>query len=82
MEREVAGLKPATAPVASRDVAAASALLWGLTPLLTGTREVRELEQLLLREDLVRRGAIVVFVNVSTDLGRSDANFLNVQRVG
>jgi pyruvate kinase len=83
--RLLAALRPPMqvfAATASRDVAAASALLWGLTPLLTATRDVHELEQLLLQEDLVRRGAIVVFVNVSTDLGRSDANFLNVQRVG
>jgi hypothetical protein len=30
---------------------------------------------------LVRSGATVVFVNVSAELNRTDANFINVQRI-
>jgi len=37
---------------------------------------------LLVGRQLVSSGSIVVFVNISGELDRTDANFLNVQRFG
>jgi len=37
--------------------------------------------QELVARGLVRRGAAVVLVSISTDLGRSDANYLKLQRL-
>jgi pyruvate kinase len=82
--RLLAALRPAMpvfAATGSIDVVGACAILWGVTPLLTSAVEIRELEQLLLERNLVRSGAIVVVVNVSAELTRTDANFINVQRV-
>ena len=82
--RLLAGLRPSMpvfAATASRDVAGACMMLWGVTPLLTPACEIGELEQLLLERNLVSSGAVVVIVNVSAELNRTDANFINVQRV-
>jgi hypothetical protein len=57
------------------------ALFWGVTPVVTPLRESEALERLLVERQLVRRGSTIVFINVSADLDRTDANFLNVQRV-
>ena len=64
------------------EVAGALTMYWGLTPIVTPERDVQVLERLVLERRLVPPGAIVVFVNVSADLDRVDANFLNVQKVG
>jgi pyruvate kinase len=83
--RMLAALRPSTqvfAVTPSPDVAGASSLLWGVTPLLTSAFELDELEQLLVGRQLVSSGSIVVFVNISGELDRTDANFLNVQRFG
>jgi hypothetical protein len=58
------------------------ALFWGVTPVVTSLRDTEALERYLIERQLVRRGSTVVFINVSADLDRTDANFLNVQRVG
>ena len=49
----------------------------GLTP----ERSAAALERVLVEAGLVARGAVVVFINVSPELNRPDANFLNVQKV-
>jgi pyruvate kinase len=64
----------------SLDVVGAMTLLWGVTPTLTTAHEISEIEQLLIERRLVRRGSLVVFVNISVELDRADANFINVQR--
>ena len=82
--RLLASLRPRTdvfAATSNADTAAASALLWGITPLLTEASTTDELQVLLVSEGLVGRGSIVVFVNVSAELDRRDANFINVQRL-
>jgi pyruvate kinase len=82
--RLLAALRPATpvfAATGSADVVGACSVLWGVTPLLTGACEIPELEQVLVAQNRVRSGAAVVFVNVSAELNRTDANFINVQRV-
>jgi pyruvate kinase len=77
---------------ASDSVAGQSTLLWGITPVLTSmsqmssalsaASQIEELEHLLVDRGLVASGATVVFVNVSTALNRTDANFVSVQRIG
>ena len=73
---------PVFAATPRADVAGALTMYWGLTPIVTPERDVQALERLALERHLVAPGAIVVFVNVSADLDRVDANFLNVQKVG
>jgi pyruvate kinase len=83
--RMLAALRPSTqvfAVTSTADVVGASSLLWGVTPILTAACEIQDVEQLLLARQLVNRGSVVVFVNVSGELNRTDANFMNLQRVG
>ena len=72
---------PIFAAAPGTDVASTLALFWGVTPVVTPLRESEALERLLVERQLVRRGSTIVFINVSADLDRTDANFLNVQRV-
>jgi hypothetical protein len=67
---------------ARAEVAGELAMFWGLYPLVTPDRDPEGLERCLLERQLLRPGSTVVFVNVSADLDRSDANFLNVQKIG
>jgi pyruvate kinase len=73
---------PIYAATASDRVAGRLALFWGVAPVLTGEREIERLEGILLERRLLPAGAVVVFVNVSADVSRLDANFVNVQRIG
>ena len=75
---------PAPVFAATNDatVAATLSLFWGITPIVTSLHDSEQLEQYLVERRLVAAGATVVFVNVSPDLDRADANFLNVQRIG
>jgi pyruvate kinase len=58
------------------------ALLWGVTPVLAPERKFRELGPYLREHGYLDAGAVVVLVNISHEMQRADANFLNVQRVG
>jgi pyruvate kinase len=58
------------------------ALLWGVTPLVAVNHDPVALARTLSTCADVSPTAVVVFVNVSVDLGRADANFLNLQRLG
>jgi pyruvate kinase len=81
--RLLSALRPSTqvfAATSNADLVGACSLQWGVTPLLTPVCEFDELEQLLVSSGLVKSGAVVVFVNVSAELNRSDANFIKVQR--
>jgi pyruvate kinase len=83
--RLLAALRPPAPIVAvtgNDDVAGELAMYWGLYPLVTPARDVDALERYLLERQIVPSGSTVVFVNVSPDLDRSDANFLNVQKIG
>jgi pyruvate kinase len=73
---------PVFAATADHRVAGTLALHWGVTPVLTPERDVEGLERVLLERRAITAGAVVVFVNVSPDLNRTDANFLNLQKVG
>lgn len=83
--RLLASLRP-SAPVfaatQSAEVAGTLALFWGVTPVMTSEREFESLERHLIAQRLVAPRSVVVFINVSPELNRSDANFLNVQRIG
>lgn len=68
-----------------------ASLLWGIRPLLaavpgpdervTSESKIDQLEHTLVERGLVHVGAVLVFVNVSTELARTDANFVTVRRV-
>jgi pyruvate kinase len=73
---------PVFAATASERVAGTLALYWGVAPIRTEERDIAALERLLLERGILQPGAMVVFVNVSADVSRPDANFLNVQRIG
>ena len=70
------------AATASETVAGTLALMRGITPVITAARELEPLERMLVDRRLVALGAVVVFISVSPDLGRTDANYLNVQKIG
>ena len=81
--RLLSALRPSTQVFAATprpDVVGACSMQWGVTPLLTAADDIDRLEELLLTRGLVNSGAVVVFVNVSDELSRVDANYINVQR--
>ena len=83
--RLLAALRPDTriiAATASTSVAGTLALMRGVTPVITPARELEPVERMLIDGGLVAAGSVVVFISVSPDLSRSDANYLNVQRIG
>ncbi len=82
--RMLAALRPSAPIVAATpnlDVAGMLSLVWGVAPVVTAERDVDTLARVLLDRKLVASGSTVVFINVSLDLHRTDANFLNVQRL-
>lgn len=83
--RLLAALRP-SAPIVAvtdrADVAGELSMFWGLCLVIAPDRDVEVLERRLLERRLMPPGATVVFVNVSPDLSRADANFLNVQKIG
>jgi pyruvate kinase len=92
--RLLASLRPPInvfAATASPAVIGASSLLWGITPVLAevpapedriaSESKIDRLEETLVERGLVQPGAVLVFVNVSADLARTDANFVTVRRV-
>jgi pyruvate kinase len=91
--RLLASLRPPInvfAATASSAVIGASSLLWGITPVLAevpapedriaSESKIDRLEETLVERGLVQPGAVLVFVNVSADLARTDANFVTVRR--
>jgi pyruvate kinase len=63
-------------------VAAQLSLLRGVVPIVTSERDPERLERVLLDRAILEAGTVAVFINVSRELDRIDANFLNVQRLG
>jgi pyruvate kinase len=83
--RWLAALRPSVpvfAATGSRDTASRVAVLWGVTPVLTPERQIEPLEHIFIQRQLIPAGSVVVFINVSPELNRSDTNFLNVQSIG
>ncbi len=56
-------------------------LYWGVRPLVSDRLDMRALEPAIRAETSLSPRAVVVFINISPDLARPDANFLNVQRL-
>ena len=56
-------------------------LYWGVRPLVSDLRDLRALERPIRDAIPLPARAVVVFINISPDLTRSDANFLNVQQL-
>jgi len=56
-------------------------LYWGVRPLVSDLRDLRALERPIRDAMSLSPRAVVVFINISPDLSRPDANFLNVQRL-
>ena len=68
--------------ITERDtVARRLALVWGVTPLVAHGTTLSGFEASLHDQCGLRRGATVVFISLSPDLAREDANFLNVQQI-
>jgi pyruvate kinase len=82
--RLLSALRPAATVYAatSERVAGSLALFWGVAPVITSERDMAGLERLILERGIMPAGSVVVFINVSPELNRMDANFLNVQRIG
>ena len=62
-------------------VARRLSLHWGVRPLVSDLLDFRALEPAIHKEVGLTPQAVVVFINISPDLSRPDANFLNVQRL-
>ena len=58
------------------------ALYHGITPVCTPIRELEALERMLIDQRFVAAGSVVVFISVSPDMSRLDANYVNVQKIG
>lgn len=71
---------PIIAATSGAGVAGRLALFRGVVPYVTDERVVVRLTSELVRNRLIGTGSVVVFINVSPELNRSDANFLNVQK--
>lgn len=83
--RLLSTLRPHTRIIAATHdprVAGMLTLFNGVEPIVTADRRPETLERQLVERRLLSHGATVVFINVSPDLTRTDANFLNLQRIG
>jgi pyruvate kinase len=81
----LSALRPETRVIAATEsatVAGMLALFRGITPVITPVRDLDALARLLVDRRLVAAGSIVVFISVSPDMTRTDANYLNVQKIG
>ena len=72
---------PIGAVTPSPTVAGALTLFRGVRPIVTEERDIERLERFIVDAGLIRKASVAVFISVSPDLTRADANFLNVQRV-
>jgi pyruvate kinase len=87
--RRLSALRP-RAPIFATtdrdDTARKLAIYWGVVPLCTDIGADVDSAGILIGQQLVARslmaaGAVIVFVNISADLTRSDANYLKIQRL-
>jgi pyruvate kinase len=56
-------------------------LYWGVRPMVSELEDLRGLESPIRASGHLAPHAVVVFINITPDLARQDANFLNVQRL-
>jgi pyruvate kinase len=72
---------PILAATPNAEVAGSLSLLWGVVPFITTERGIDSLTAELVDRRLLAEGAVVVFINVSPEQDRADANFLHVRKV-
>jgi pyruvate kinase len=72
---------PILAAIPNGQIAGALSLLWGVAPVVTAERNIDRLTPELVDRGLLSAGAVVVFINVSPEQDRTDANFLHVRRI-
>jgi pyruvate kinase len=72
---------PILAATPDGDVAGSLSLLWGVLPFITAERNIDRLTAELVDRRLLAPGAVVVFINVSPEQDRIDANFLHVRKI-
>ena len=65
----------------SADVAGSLSLLWGVMPFISTERSIDVVTAELINRRFLAEGAVVVFINVSPEHDRGDANYLHVRRV-
>jgi len=65
----------------SESVARRLKLYWGVRPIVSELEDLQALEAPIRKAMDLSPKAVVVFINISPDLSRADANFLNVQRL-
>jgi pyruvate kinase len=65
----------------SQQTAAALALVWGVTPVITEHRAIRSVRTTLAERGLVAAGDVIVFVSAHSSLGHENINFTHVERV-
>ena len=56
-------------------------MLWGVLPFVAAERNIDRLTAELVERRLLAPGAVVVFINVSPEQDRVDANFLHVRQI-
>ena len=76
--RPTARILAATAQVKT---ARRSALIWGVTSVVTSETDLATIRDVLVSRALVPSGAAVVFVAIRPVLGRDGANFVHVERL-
>jgi pyruvate kinase len=82
--RLLASLRPGAPIIATTPehrVAASLTLVRGVHPVVSTELDIVRVQAELVQRGLLNRGALVVFINVSPQLDRSETNFLNVQKV-
>ena len=82
--RLLSSLRPGTRVVAATESAAVAGgltLYRGITPVITPIRALDELERMLVERRIITPASVIVFINVSADMTRTDANYVNVRRV-
>ncbi|MGH9314800.1 MAG: pyruvate kinase alpha/beta domain-containing protein, partial [Vicinamibacterales bacterium] len=82
--RLLSALRPGATIYGATDddlVARRLALSWGVVPLVCALGDVPTLHRGIAALGALPSGSVVVFVSVSPDLSRSDANFLNLKRL-
>jgi pyruvate kinase len=65
----------------SQETAAALALVWGVTSVITEHRAIRSVRTTLTERGLVAAGDVIVFVSAHSSLGHEHINFTHVERV-
>ncbi len=72
---------PILAATTDGSVAGSLSMLWGVLPFVAAERNIDRLTAELVERRLLAPGAVVVFINVSPEQDRVDANFLHVRQI-